>query len=201
MLTPQYPSADGRALPPELLLEAYRMGVFPMADPLGNLRWFSPDPRGVIPLDGFRVPHGLARKLKTRSFEVHVNRAFPAVIHACAERVETWIDAQIIDAYCELHRRGYAHSVECWREGRLVGGLYGVAVGGAFFGESMFHRETDASKVALHALVGRLNDRGFGLLDTQWVTRHLEQFGAVTIPRSDYLRLLEESVRLPVTFA
>ena len=186
---------------PALLVEGYLQGVFPMGMEDGEIGWFSPDPRAIIPLDeGFRVPHGLKRVLRRGEFEVRVNQCFEEVMRACAGRKETWITGEIIESYCELHRRGFAHSVEAWREGRLVGGLYGVATGGAFFGESMFHRETDASKVALHGLVERLRERGFTLLDTQWITPHLRQFGAMEIPRRQYLRRLEEAARLGCTF-
>jgi len=188
-------------LAPDLLLNAYAQGIFPMGMPEGDLAWFSPDPRGVLPLEGFHLPHGLERALKKRRFEIRCNTAFEAVMRACAEREETWIDAEILASYCELHRLGFAHSVEAWREEQLVGGLYGVVLGGAFFGESMFHRETDASKVALHALVERLRARGFALLDLQWVTPHLATFGAVEIPRREYLRRLRAALRLECAFA
>ena len=184
-----------------LLIEGYLNGVFPMGMEDGEIGWFSPDPRAIIPLDdGFRVPHGLKRALRRGIFEVRVNQAFEEVIRACARRDETWITGEIIEGYCELHRRGFAHSVEAWREGRLAGGLYGVAAGGAFFGESMFHRETDASKVALHGLVQRLRERGFTLLDTQWITPHLRQFGAIEISRRHYLRQLADATRLHCPF-
>jgi leucyl/phenylalanyl-tRNA--protein transferase len=186
---------------PVVLLEAYRKGIFPMADPGGSLSWYSPDPRGVIPLDEFHVPHGLKRTLAKGRFEVRVNTAFSAVLEGCADRSETWIDACIKRSYQELHRLGFAHSVEAWQGGVLGGGLYGVALGGAFFGESMFHRVTDASKVALHGLVQRLLQRGFGLLDLQWVTPHLSRFGAREIPRKEYLRQLEVQLGRRCSFA
>jgi leucyl/phenylalanyl-tRNA--protein transferase len=179
------------ALSPELLLTAYRQGIFPMADPDGTLSWYSPDPRGVIPLEEFHLPHGLKRTLAKGRFEVRVNTAFSAVLDGCANRRETWIDARIKRSYLELYRLGFAHSVEAWDGDALGGGLYGVALGGAFFGESMFHTITDASKVALHGLVQRLRLQGFGLLDLQWVTQHLAGFGAREIPRAEYLRQLE----------
>ena len=185
---------------PELLLNAYEQGIFPMGMPEGDLAWFSPDPRGVLPLDGFHLPHGLERALKKSRFEVRCNTVFEAVMQVCAEREDTWIDAEILASYVELHRLGFAHSVETWREGRLVGGLYGVALGGAFFGESMFHRETDASKVALHAPVERLRERRFALLDVQWVTPHLATFGAVEIPRREYLKRLKATLPLACEF-
>ena len=186
-----------------MLLTAYRRGIFPMAvDKRGRIGWFSPDPRAIIPLDArFHVPHGLRRVLKQKKFEVTSDADFETVIRECAKRKEgTWISPGIIDSYCNLHRLGYAHSVETRLDGKLVGGLYGVALGGAFFGESMFHRATDASKVALVALVERLRARGFVLLDTQWTTPHLRQFGACEIPRHEYLWQLEHAVKLECRF-
>jgi leucyl/phenylalanyl-tRNA---protein transferase len=190
-------------LEPELLLDAYRRGLFPMAvDQRGTIGWFSPDPRAIIPLDArFHIPHGLRRTLKGKLFEVTFDQDFPAVIRACAERRDaTWISPGIIKVYSALHRLGHAHSVEAWRDGELVGGLYGVHMGGAFFGESMFHRAADASKVALVALVERLRQRGFVLLDTQWQTPHLRQFGTVEITRQEYLRILERAISFHCTF-
>lgn len=187
-------------IPWEFLLGAYREGVFPMAAPDGEIQWFSPDPRGVLPLEKFYRPHGLRRTLKAGKFEIRLNTAFREVMEACASRDETWIDGEILDTYCELHARGYGHSVEAWYDGKLAGGLYGVALGGAFFGESMFHRVTDASKVALVGLVERLEARGFGLLDLQWVTPHLSQFGAIEIPRRDYLLRLRGQVNRACVF-
>lgn len=181
-------------IPVDFLLEAYREGVFPMADPTGALLWFSPDPRGILPLEAFHQPHGLKRTLKTGKFEIRINTAFEAVMAGCADREETWIDSAILKTYAALHEQGYAHSVEAWLDGELAGGLYGVALGGAFFGESMFHRVTDASKVALVGLVDRLVQRGFGLLDLQWVTPHLAKFGAVEISRKSYLTRLRAQV-------
>jgi leucyl/phenylalanyl-tRNA---protein transferase len=184
-----------RELPLDALRAAYRDGWFPMGEQGSRrLEWFSPDPRGVLPLDGLHVPARLGRTLRSHRFDVRVDTAFAAVMRACAERDDTWISDVILDSYQALHRAGEAHSVECWREGRLVGGLYGVAQGGAFFGESMFHVETDASKVALVALVERLNARGFLLLDLQWVTPHLAQFGAINVRRAVYLRVLEAAL-------
>src|SRR3954468_5255827 len=190
-------------IPVDALLNAYASGWFPMAVAPGEIRWYSPDPRGVVPLDTFHVPTRLARTLRKRAFEIRVNTQFEEVIRACAARQDeegNWIDAEIIESYCALHARGFAHSVETWEDGRLVGGLYGVALGGAFFGESMFHRATDASKAALVALVERLQRRAFVLLDTQWVTDHLLQFGAVEIARRRYLRLLDEALTIDVSF-
>lgn len=169
----------------------------------GRIGWFSPDPRGILPLDTFHVPSRLARVVRSRRFEIRVDTAFGDVMRACADRRDddgTWISAEILEGYEALHRMGLAHSVEAWKDGQLAGGLYGVHLGAAFFGESMFHRETDASKVALVALVERLVAGGFTLLDTQWVTPHLQQFGAVEIPRADYLRRLAMALRRTATF-
>jgi len=189
-----------------LLVSAYSSGWFPMAVDDGEVRWYSPDPRGVIPLDSFHTPSRLARVMRGGKFRVEIDRRFEDVIRACAEteRKEedagTWISDEILVSYVELHRRGVAHSVETWQDDRLVGGLYGVALGGAFFGESMFHHVTDASKVALGALVERLRTRGFRLLDVQWVTPHLERFGAIEIPRADYLQQLEQALTVTTDF-
>lgn len=189
-------------IPIATLLGAYRHGYFPMAVD-GGVRWFSPERRGVIPLDRFRIPRRLARVLRQRRFRCTVNAAFRDVVTACAARADadgTWIDDEIRESYCLLHRAGHAHSVEVWADDRLAGGLYGVSLRGAFFGESMFHRVRDASKVALSCLVERLRGRGYRLLDVQWVTPHLRQFGAVEIPRARYLALLETSMRRACTF-
>jgi leucyl/phenylalanyl-tRNA---protein transferase len=185
---------------PDLLLQGYRLGVFPMAMNDDSIEWFSPDPRAVLPLEDFHVPHALRRLVRRKPFEITIDKAFSAVIQACAERESTWINRDIIDSYTRLHELGHAHSVEAWKENRLAGGLYGVAVGGAFFGESMFHRVTDASKIALVALVEHLRARKFVLLDTQWLTPHLQQFGGIQISRSHYLRLLRRAVDLPRRF-
>jgi leucyl/phenylalanyl-tRNA--protein transferase len=190
-------------LEPDLLLVAYRRGIFPMAvNQRGAIGWFSPDPRAIIPLDArFHVPHGLRRALKKNPFEITLDQDFRAVIQECAERRDgTWISPGIVKAYTALHRLGHAHSVEVRQNGKLVGGLYGVHIGAVFFGESMFHRTTDASKVALVALVERLRHGGFVLLDTQWQTPHLRQFGAVEIPRAEYLRILERAIAFPCQF-
>ena len=189
-------------IPADLLLHAYRSAVFPMSEPDGEVSWYSPDPRAIIPLDGgFHLPHGLRRVLQKGRFEIRVDAGFEAVMRACAERDETWINEEIIASYVNLHMLGHAHSVEAWLDGRLAGGLYGVALGGAFFGESMFHTVTDASKVALHALVMRLRACGFTLLDTQWLTPHLATFGAHEIPRSEYTRRLRACADAPCRFA
>lgn len=184
-------------LPLDELLLAYASGWFPMGDDDGELRWYSPDPRGIIPLEDFHVPKRLARTIRQQRFEVRIDTAFAEVIAACAaDREEgTWITPEIVESYTALHERGFAHSVEVFQDERLAGGLYGVALQAAFFGESMFHRVTDASKVALAALVDRLRDRRFRLLDVQWVTPHLERFGAVEISRRAYLRKLADALR------
>jgi leucyl/phenylalanyl-tRNA--protein transferase len=219
-------------LTPEQLLNAYRNGYFPMAlshdDP--ELYWFAPEERGVIPLEGFNIPRGLRRAMKSRDYTVTFDRDFEGVIRACgqvnATRDETWINAEIIALYTALHRMGHAHSVEVWEaapeakedscvashgepegrgsaqrakgvrppSGKLVGGLYGVSIGGAFFGESMFSRAADASKIALVALVERLRAAGYTLLDTQYVNEHLKQFGVMGIPKADYMMKLEKAL-------
>ena len=168
----------------------------------GHIGWFSPDPRAIIPLDDrFHVPHGLRRTLKKNPFEVTFDRDFREVIGECAKRREgTWISTGIRESYCRLHKLGHAHSVEVRSKNKLVGGLYGVHIGAAFFGESMFHRATDASKVALVALVERLRQRGFVLLDTQWQTPHLRQFGTVEIRRQEYLRILAKAISFDCRF-
>ena len=185
---------------PELLLQGYRLGVFPMAMPDDSIAWFSPDPRAIIPLQGFHVPHGLRRVALKKTFEIRIDHRFGEVIRGCAKRKDTWINREIIETYEELHALGFAHSVEAWKDGKLAGALYGVAVGGAFFGESMFHRVTDASKIALVALVERLRAHKFALLDTQWLTPHLKQFGAIEVSRNHYLKLLRRAVELPCEF-
>jgi leucyl/phenylalanyl-tRNA--protein transferase len=185
---------------PELLLQGYRLGVFPMAMEDDSIAWFSPDPRAVIPLDRFHVPHALRRVRDKEVFEIKIDSRFSQVIRACAKREDTWINQEIIESYERLHKLGFAHSVEAWSKGKLAGGLYGVTVGGAFFGESMFHRVTDASKIALVALVERLRAKKFLLLDTQWLTPHLAQFGTIEIPRHQYLRLLTRAVDLSRKF-
>lgn len=193
-------------LSPELLLRAYAAGLFPMAESAEDpdLFWIDPDPRGVLPLDQFHLPRRLRRTLRSSQFEIRVDTAFDAVIRGCAEpteiRPKTWINDEILRLYGALYEQGFAHSVEAWREGELVGGLYGVALRGVFFGESMFSRTTDASKVALVHLVARLVRGGFRLLDTQFVTDHLRRFGAVEIPRADYHRQLERALGVEAHF-
>jgi leucyl/phenylalanyl-tRNA---protein transferase len=176
----------------EVLLRAYAYGVFPMAESRDDpeLYWIDPEARGILPLDAFHVPRRLKRTVRQQPFEIRIDTAFREVMLGCAEaapnRDGTWINERIVGLYCELHERGRAHSVECWQEGKLAGGLYGVSFGAAFFGESMFSRVTDASKVALVHLVARLIRGGYLLLDTQFVTSHLKQFGAIEISRDRY---------------
>lgn len=167
----------------------------------GEIAWFSPNPRGIIPLDTFHLPHGLKRTLKKGLFEIRIDCAFEQVMRCCSQRDATWINSEIIESYVNLHRLGCAHSVEAWQGERLVGGLYGVALGGAFFGESMFHEVTDASKVALAALVNRLRERGYTLLDTQWITPHLRTFGAIEIPLPLYRKMLAASTARACVFS
>lgn len=185
---------------PDVLLQGYRLGVFPMAMEDGSIEWFSPDPRGILPLENFHMPHALHAVVKKGKFEIRVNTAFAEVMRSCASRGETWINPEIIESYTRLHELGWAHSVESWLEDKLAGGLYGVAIGGAFFGESMFHKVTDASKVALCGLVERLRAKRFVLLDTQWLTPHLQRFGAIQIARPDYMHLLNRAVSLARRF-
>ena len=187
-------------LEPQLLISAYCQGYFPMGMENGEIRWFLPEWRGILPVEGFHVPARFERYLKDHPFEVRWNTAFGEVMRGCADRPETWITEDIISSYQALHDLGYAHSAEVWREGRLVGGVYGVAIGGAFFGESMFSRETQASKVALVALQRRLKERGFIMHDTQWTTKHLASFGGHEIPCDQYLKLLQRATRLRVSF-
>ena len=184
----------------ELLLQGYRLGVFPMAMEDDSIAWFSPDPRAIIPLENFHIPHALRRLFRKNVFEIKIDKSFGEVIRGCAKHKDTWINDEITESYERLYELGHAHSVEAWSNDELAGGLYGVAVGGAFFGESMFHRARDASKIALVGLVEHLRARKFTLLDTQWVTPHLEQFGAIEIPRSQYLKLLGRAVELPRKF-
>jgi leucyl/phenylalanyl-tRNA--protein transferase len=194
------------ALTPDLLLCAYASGLFPMAndrhDP--TIHWIDPKRRGVLPLHRFHQPRSLRKTIRRGLFEVRVDRAFAQVIEACAEarpeRPRTWLNDELIALYCALHRRGYAHSVEAWADGRLVGGVYGVSLGAAFFGESMFTRARDASKVALAALVERLSAGGYRLLDTQFVTDHLRRFGAIEIARERYRRELQRALATSAVF-
>lgn len=194
------PYAPGYRIPPDLLLKAYASGVFPMAESATDpeVFWVRPETRGILPLDGFHVSRSLRKAVRRRKFEIRYDHDFDAVIEGCAEsregRESTWINGPIREAYGELFRRGHCHTVEAWREGRIAGGLYGVSLGRAFFGESMFSRERDASKVCLVHLVERLTARGFVLLDTQFTTDHLKTFGAVDVPRKRYEKLLEQAL-------
>jgi len=184
------------------MLRAYAQGYFPMAeDRDGPMDWYTTDPRAILPLEGFHLPRRLARVLRQGRFEPRVNTAFREVILGCADRPSTWISEDIVASYQELHERGWAHSMEAWREGRLAGGLYGVALGGAFLAESMFHRERDASNVALAHLVRRLREREFTLLDVQLANPHTRRFGVVEIPLKAYLERLRAATGLPRSFA
>lgn len=191
---------------PELMLRAYRIGLFPMAESRDarTLYWLDPEQRGVIPLEGFHLPRRLARRIRQAPYLVTANRAFERVIDECAaprpSSPESWINAEIRTLFLALHEQGHAHSVESWRDGELVGGLYGVAMGGAFFGESMFSRADDASKIALVNLVARLRLGGFTLLDAQFQTSHLAQFGTEEVPRAIYKRMLSVAVEVPAQF-
>jgi leucyl/phenylalanyl-tRNA--protein transferase len=191
---------------PQVLLKAYAVGIFPMAESAEDpgLFWIEPEERGILPLDTFHLPRRLRRTVASGRFEVRVDHDFDAVISACAEstvgRPKTWINARIRKLYGELFEMGAAHTIETWRDGKLVGGLYGVELGGAFFGESMFSRERDASKVALVHLVARLRAGGFKLLDAQFTTDHLRQFGAMDVAREEYQLLLEEALSADADF-
>jgi leucyl/phenylalanyl-tRNA--protein transferase len=195
--------AVGGELGPERLIEAYRNGIFPWFSEHSPVLWWSPDPRAIIELDGLRVSRRLARTVRSGRFTVTFNRDFGGVIRGCADRPGegTWITPGMIAAYTALHRRGAAHSVEVWHEGELAGGLYGVALGGLFAGESMFTRVRDASKVALVHVVGRLQERAFTLFDIQFRTEHTASLGAVEIPRAEYLSRLRRALECPARFA
>jgi leucyl/phenylalanyl-tRNA--protein transferase len=190
--------ALGGDLSVERLLLAYRSGIFPWT--VSPISWWSPDPRAILELDGLHISESLKKILRKNAFQVTIDRAFPQVIQQCAARTprrgETWITREFIDAYTQLHERGHAHSVECWLNGELVGGIYGVAVGGLFAGESMFHRVSNASKVALCHLVEHLRKKDFALLDIQMLTPVTKQMGGITIPREEYLKRLEKAVEL-----
>lgn len=197
--------AINEVLSPDLLLSAYCQGVFPMAHPNGDIYWYDPDPRTILPLDdGFHIPRSLARTVRQGKFEIRIDTDFTAVMCACAElsvqRDETWINEELIVAYTRLHEMGFAHSVECWQNGRLVGGLYGVSIRGLFAGESMFSHERDSSKVALVHLVQRLRQHRFQLLDTQFMTEHLRTFGAVEIPADNYKVKLAYALTIETKF-
>ncbi len=192
---------DPHALTPETVLKAYSIGLFPMSESADDpgLFWVEPKERGILPLDDFHVPQRLARTIRKRPFDIKVDTDFDAVIDACAARTnksETWINTRIKKIYRELFDMGHCHTVECRKDGKLVGGLYGVSLGAVFFGESMFSHETDASKVALVHLAERLRAGGYRLLDTQFITNHLKQFGAIVIDQKDYMKLLEAALQL-----
>jgi leucyl/phenylalanyl-tRNA--protein transferase len=202
------PFAPGHRIPVDLLLRAYATGVFPMSESADDpeVFWVQPEIRGIIPLDDFHVPKSLAKVVRQRHFDIRIDTDFEGVIEGCAQardaRPSTWINGPIREAYGELFARGHCHTVEAWRDGRLVGGLYGVTLGRVFFGESMFSRETDASKVCLVHLVERLRQRCFELLDTQFTTEHLKRFGAIDVPRKQYERMLAKAVAgEPAVFA
>ena len=191
---------------PDLLIRAYAAGVFPMAESRGRAKifWVDPDWRGVIPLDGLHVSRSLRKAIRRKHFDVRCDTAFCDMVRLCGEpapdRPDTWINTEIEDSYTELFEHGFAHSVECWRKGKLVGGLYGVSIGGAFFGESMVSREPDASKVALVHLVIRLRAGGYRLLDTQFLTDHLARMGATEIPRAAYHEQLADALQIETVF-
>lgn len=187
---------------PQLLLHAYAAGIFPMSDSRDDPRifWVEPKRRGIIPLDGFHISRSLARKIRQEAFEVKINFDFAAVVAACADREETWINSEIAQLYTALHAEGFAHSLEIWQGRDLVGGVYGVALGGAFFGESMFSRMRDTSKIALAYLVARLNAGGFSLFDVQFTTPHLISLGAMEITRTEYRKRLDAALALEADF-
>lgn len=194
------------SITPQILLKAYAAGIFPMAESADDaaLYWIEPELRGVIPLDAFHIPRSLAKRVRQRPFEIRIDTDFDAVIDGCADRTpdrrSTWINTRIRALYSQLHKMGFCHTVECWQDGRMVGGLYGVRIGAAFFGESMFSRARDASKVALVHLVARLNAGGFRLLDAQFLTEHLKRFGAEEVVRDTYHLLLEDALGAEADF-
>ena len=191
---------------PQILLKAYAAGIFPMAETAEDnaLYWIEPDERGIIPLGGLRISRSLKKQVRKQHFEIRIDSAFSEIIEACAaktkNRKSTWINARIRKLYNQLHKMGHCHSVECWQDGKLVGGLYGLKIGAAFFGESMFSRVTDASKVALVHLVARLNAGGFQLLDAQFMNPHLKTLGAVIISKADYKELLPSAIAASADF-
>ncbi len=200
------PPPERSRLTPELLLRAYAAGIFPMSESRDDLNifWVDPEMRCILPMESFHVSRSLKKTIRSNKFEIRCNTAFENIIRECASSIkgrgETWINDEIIRAFCELHAIGFAHSVECWRNGALVGGLYGVGLAGAFCGESMYSRDRDASKVALVHLVARLRLGGIKLLDAQFMTEHLRQFGAVELPARDYLELLNNALDVHATF-
>lgn len=185
----------------EIILRAYEQGYFPMAESEdGEIYWHAPNPRAIIPLDDVKIPKSLRSKLKRGVFDFTINKEFEKVIEQCAKREETWISQEIVNAYTELHFLGYAHSIETWQNGKLVGGLYGVAIGGAFFGESMFNHISDASKAAFYFLIEHLKKKKFLLLDSQYINDFTKKLGAILISRNLYLNILEKAINLPITF-
>jgi leucyl/phenylalanyl-tRNA--protein transferase len=193
---------DDTILTPELLLNAYASGVFPMAENRDDpeIFWVDPRRRGIFPLDQFHISRSLARRIRRAEFSIRINSDFAGVVQGCADRSETWINDEIFFLYNQLHALGFAHSLEVYEDDALIGGVYGVTLGGAFFGESMFSRRTDASKIALTFLVDRLNLAGFSLFDTQFITPHLASLGAVEIPRAQYHQLLEKALEIEADF-
>lgn len=189
-------------LSPQLLLHAYSLGIFPMAECKDNpeVVWMAPKLRGVIPLDGFHISRSLRKAIESQNYSVSLNKAFPDVVDACADRNETWINSTIRKGYLDLFDVAHAQSIEVWRDGKLIGGVYGVTLGAAFFGESMFSRATNGSKIALAYLVAHLNKCGFALFDTQFLTTHLATLGAIEISREDYLKQLEHAIQAPERF-
>ena len=187
--------SNSKIIDPDFLLSAYASGYFPMAESRqGDIQWHFPDTRAIIPIDGLKITRSLHQTIKKKKFQIRINTAFEEVMHQCAKRDDTWISDEIIQSYVQLHKLGFAHSVEAWKDNFLAGGLYGVALGAAFFGESMFSRVRDASKVALVYLVDKLRAGKFELLDTQFNTPHLTRLGAIEIPRENYLHLLKKAV-------
>jgi len=192
---------EGFTLGPEMLLRAYAAGIFPMAESRDapEVFWVDPRRRGILPLDGFHISRSLARRMRKGGYTATLNRDFARVVDGCADRDETWINDEIRELYLALHAMGHAHSLEIWQDGQMVGGVYGVAIGGAFFGESMFSRRTDASKLALAHLVDHLRRCGFTLFDTQFITPHLHSLGALEISRADYRARLAEALKIPAS--
>ena len=188
------------AIEPRALINAYCNGIFPMGMDNGRLSWFSPDPRGIIPIGDFRVPRSVRAELRRMAFDIRVDTAFSSVVRGCGDRDGTWITREIVGSYETLHKMGCAHSIETWSGDELIGGLYGVSIGGAFFGESMFSLVSGGSKAALVWLMHHLQKKGFILHDTQWTTPHLAMFGGTEIPRGNYMELMERAVQLPIEF-
>ncbi len=184
----------------DILINAYSQGYFPMAEQGARIYWHCPDPRAIIPLENIKVPRSLKKYSRKQNFEYTVNSNFKFVIEECAQRKETWISREIIDIYVELHYKGFAHSVEAWASGRIVGGLYGISLGGAFFGESIFNNVSDAGKAAFYYLADHIKSRGFILLDSQYINPFTQQLGAIEIPKDDYMKELELALLMPVTF-